>query len=88
MFVLKDKLTLRGFALVGAHTPRCKYTRTLYFPHLNNQGLHYRHAHPEYAELHSHARTCLKGSSIPSPFKYIEKALTSISESNYITENT
>lgn len=32
------------------------HTRTMSFPHLNSQGLHSHHAHPEYAELHLHAQ--------------------------------
>lgn len=57
------------------------------FPHLNSQGLCSQNAHPEYAELHSHAQQHLKGSYIHSPFKDIVKALTPISKCNYITEN-
>lgn len=73
-----------------AHTPRDAnaHTRTMSFPHRNSQGLCSHHAHPEYAELHSHAQGHRKGSYTPSPFKDIVKALTPISKCNYITENT
>lgn len=48
------------------------------FPHLNSQGLHSLHAHPEFAELHSHAQGHLKCSYIHSLFKDGLKAKSAI----------
>lgn len=45
------------------HTLRDANAHTrMSFPHLNSQGLHSHHAHPEYAELHLHAQGHLKHS--------------------------
>lgn len=68
------------------------HSRTMSFPHLNSQGLHSHHAHPEYAELHSHAQGHLKHNYIHSLFKdgvVVHKVQFSQNAlSSYITKNT
>lgn len=54
------------------------HSRTMSFPHLNSQGLRSHHAHPEYAELHSHTQGHLKHSYIHSLFKDGVKAQSAI----------
>lgn len=82
-----NKLKLRGFALVGAHTQTCKCT------HKNNVLSTSEQSRTVLSKCTPRvcrtALTCATTSQsyIHSPFKDIVKALTPISKCNYITEN-